>query len=346
MRAFILYITLIVALLARPVFSQSGSDVPDTVVSLPGIEIETSVDLAEIYIGDLVNYKISIKYDSTYELIPPPFGANLGAFDVKDYQSDVLTRLPDGRFQSDNNFVLSTFTTGNYVIPPIPVIFNLPDGSRKALLSEGVPIKVLSLLGNAEDSVDIKPLKAQHEFERDLLRYYIYGGALALLLIIIVVLVWLKLRKRRDELEPLDLRPAWEVAFERLAFLKQKNLPQEGKFKEYYTELTETLRTYFERMHRINALDMTTEEFLSILGEIELPAGLYESTEKLLTHADLVKFAKLIPAIEKTEQDFDDTHRVVEEVRADYDRQLRPQLTVSQTSGTSGSPPAAEEVTS
>ena len=53
------------------------------------IEIKTSVDLAEAYIGDLITYTMTITYDSTIELVPPPLGANLGAFDVKDYQADV-----------------------------------------------------------------------------------------------------------------------------------------------------------------------------------------------------------------------------------------------------------------
>ena len=107
---------------------------------------------------------------------------------VKDYQSDIMTRLEGGRLQSKNIFVLSTFTTGDYVIPPIPVLFNLPDGSRKALLSEGVPIKVLSMLGGVGDSVDIKPLKPQYEFVRDWRQYILpaVAGFVALLVILLL----------------------------------------------------------------------------------------------------------------------------------------------------------------
>ena len=72
----------------------------DTVLSIPGIEMETSIDKGEAYIGDLVTYEVKIIYDSTYELIPPPLGANLGAFDVKDYNPDIESRLDDGRIQS------------------------------------------------------------------------------------------------------------------------------------------------------------------------------------------------------------------------------------------------------
>ena len=127
----------------------------DTVASLSGIEVNTSVDRAESYIGDLITYTLTIRYDSAYHLVPPPLGANLGSFDVKDYKPDVETKLEGGRLQSQTTFVLSTYTTGDYVIPPLPILFVLPDSTRKLLMSEAAPIKILSLLDQAgTDSLD------------------------------------------------------------------------------------------------------------------------------------------------------------------------------------------------
>lgn len=320
---------------------QSVGENLDTVSVYPGIEITTEVDRSEIYIGDLITYTVTIKYDSTYELIPPPLGANLGAFDVKDYEPDVLTRLEDGRLQSTNKFVLSTFTTGDYVIPPLPVVFNLPDGTRKALVSEGVPIKVLSLLGNESDSLDIKPLKAQYEFKRDYTKYYFWGGTGLLLLLVVSLLIWLKLRARKEERQPLDLRPAWEIAFEDLALLKQKNLPQEGRFKQYYIELTEIVRRYYERMYDLNVMDMTTQELLYAFGRLELPEGLLDSMQAFFAHADLVKFARFTPDTDRAEEDFEEVHSAIEVVRVDWERRLLPHV-----SGGSDQPVASEEVAS
>jgi len=319
---------------------------PDTVAVYPGIEITTEVDRSEIYIGDLITYTVTIKYDSTYELIPPPLGANLGAFDVKDYEPDILIRLEDGRFQSTNRFVLSTFTTGDYVIPPIPVVFNLPDGTRKALVSEGVPIKVLSLLGNESDSLDIKPLKAQYEFNRDYTPYYFWGGIAFLFLLVVGVLIWLKLRGKREDRESVDLRPAWEIAFEDLALLNQKNLPQDERFKQYYVELTDIVRRYYERMYDLNVMDMTTEEFVSAFGRLELPERLLERMEDFFAHADLVKFAKFVPDRHRCESDFEEIHAAVELVRADWDRRLLPHLSDDSSADDSTPPALSEEVVS
>jgi len=334
---------MILALFLGPV-DAPAQEAPDTVSVYPGIEITTEVDRSEIYIGDLITYTVTIKYDSTYELIPPPLGANLGAFDVKDYEPDILTRLEDGRFQSTNRFVLSTFTTGDYVIPPIPVVFNLPDSSRKALVSEGVPIKVLSLLGNEGDSLDIKPLKAQYEFKRDLRPYYFWGAIAFLVLIVVVLLIWLRLRRKRKKAGPVDLRPAWEIAFEDLAVLKQKNLPQNENFKQYYFELTDIIRRYYERMYDLNVMDMTTEEFFGAFGKLELPEGLFEGMKEFFAHADLVKFAKHIPELELCETDFDQIHDAVEQVRVDWERRLLPHLSDDSTAESQAPPSQRAEV--
>lgn len=297
----------------------------DTVASITGIEIVTSVDRAEMYVGDLINYTITIEYDSAIELLPPPLGANLGAFDVKDYETDITTRLRGGRIKSENRFVLSTFTTGNYLIPPVPMVFKFPDGTRKIILSESVLIKVLSLLLNTDDSLDIKPLKAQYEFERDYTRYFIWGAVIFLILAIAGYLLWRKLRGK-GEAEFIDLRPAWEIAFEKLAILEQKKLIDEEKFKAFYLELTDILRVYLGRMYARNIVDMTTEEFFSIYAIIGLPTDAEQKLKEFFDHADLVKFAKYIPHSKRPEADFAYTHDYIELIRREFQKESEQEL--------------------
>lgn len=292
----------------------------DTVTALPGIEIQTAVDRAECLIGDRVEYTLTITYDSTYELIPPPLGANLGGFDVKDYQTDQISTLKDGRRQSVSRFTLSTFTTGDYVIPPIPVAFNLPDGTRKVLLSEGVPIKVKSLLAENADSLDIRPQKPVWEFARDMTAWYIGGGTVLAILLVAAWLMWRRFRRKEADVEAIDTRPPWEKAFERLAILKERRLPQEGGFQEYYFELTETIRQYLGRMYDVHVLEMTTEEFIESFQQVELPGSLYERCREFLQHADLAKFARYQPTTERCDEDLEAAHNMIELVRSDYVR--------------------------
>lgn len=298
----------------------------DTVSSLPGIEIETSVDRAEVFIGDLIRYEVAIRYDSSkYTLVPPPLGANLGAFDVKDYQPDQVKELDDDRIESRTLFVLSTFTTGDYTIPPLPVIFELPDESRKLLLAEPVPIKVQSLLTNAGDSVDIRPLKEQYAFPRDYTQYYTYGG-LGVILLLVAVVLWLLLRRKKREAELVDRRPPWEIAFEKLAFLQHEDLAGKEEYKEYYLRLTELARWYLERMYHVEVLEMTTEQFVESFEKRELPNGLYDNLISFFRHADMVKFARFTPERARTEGDFTLVHELIETVRADFERRQQQEM--------------------
>ncbi|MEW5795479.1 MAG: hypothetical protein AB1772_03875 [Candidatus Zixiibacteriota bacterium] len=340
---FIIFMWLGAAPGVTPVLAQEPAD---TVASVAGVEITTSVDRAESYIGDLITYTLTITYDSIYQLIPPPLGANLGAFDVKDYKPDIETKLDGGRLRSETIFTLSTYTTGDYVIPPLPVLFILPDSSRKVMLAEPVPIKILSLLEQARgDTLDIKPLKPQYEFPPDYTKYYIYGGLGALVLLIAAALLGWWLWKRQRIKKALDLRPPWEIAFEKLAFLKvqymDNPIADQLAAKEYYFQLTEIVRAYLGRIYRREVLEMTTEQFLDAFREIELPNQLYEQLRGFLGHADRVKFARLMPERERVENDFITAHDVIEIVRADYER--RQVAEVHTPPANTPQPPTAEE---
>lgn len=321
MKSFLKYL-IFVTLLCSSAFGQFQVD---TVNNLSGIEIQTSVDKAEIYVGDLIKYKITIIYDSIYQLVPPPLGANLGIFDVKDYQTDITSRMDDGRLKSENYFILSTFTTGDYVIPPFPVIFNLPDNTRKALLSEQVPIRVLSLLSSDADSLDIKALKPQlshtaEVFQKEKKYLYFWIAGILSLIGLIIFLIWRNYFKKKDT-EFIDLRPAWEIALEKLALLKQKNYLNEEQFKEYYIELSEIIRSFYEKLYDINVLDMTSEEFLLALKEINLPDGIHERTKKFLNQADLVKFAKYIPDLERANSDYEEIYEMINLIQNFWNKQ-------------------------
>ncbi len=306
----------ILAILAISATMLRGADKPpvDTVKSAPGITIETSVDRSEIYIGDLIKYTLAIIHDSDIVLTPPPIGANLGAFDVKDYQTDVETKLKDGRIKSESRFVLTTFTTGDYIIPPIPVEFKLPDGTVKYLISEPTPIKVKSLLAEGGDSADIRDIKGPIYFKTKALWPYYMAGA-------IVILAaagyywWWRRRKKLGPAEFIDTRKPWEIAFENLALLQQKGYIADRKTKQFYIELTEIIRAYFGRIYKMPVLDMTTDEFLEQIIQKEVDATLFERLKKFLNHADMVKFAKLIPETERMTADFEEASEMVEVVR-------------------------------
>jgi hypothetical protein len=101
------------------------------------------------------------------------------------------------------------------------------------------------------------------------------------------------------------LRPADEVALEKLDEIKAAKIWKDGKVKEYQTELTDVVREYISRRFGVQSTEKTSEETLRELEPIlvkgqrddvrctkEEGKALYERLAAMLRTADLVKFAK------------------------------------------------------
>lgn len=80
-----------------------------------------------------------------------------------------------------------------------------------------------------------------------------------------------------------------ERAWAELGELLKKNLPEKGKYKDFYVLLTRVVRRYIQRRYGIKAPHMTTEEFFKAFdqGSEESKAALRD----FMQGADMVKFA-------------------------------------------------------
>jgi hypothetical protein len=82
-----------------------------------------------------------------------------------------------------------------------------------------------------------------------------------------------------------------QKAMNEIERIKANNLVSSDNQKEYYTQLTDTLRKYIEERFGFNAMEMTSSEIISSLkshGDNEMISEL----NQLFETADLVKFAK------------------------------------------------------
>lgn len=94
--------------------------------------------------------------------------------------------------------------------------------------------------------------------------------------------------------EEADTRTPEERALDNLEELRQKQLWQSGRVKEYHTALTDTVRTFIEEATGIRATDMTSDETIEAIesGKWHVESGLLRD---IFITADLVKFAKSEP---------------------------------------------------
>lgn len=107
----------------------------------------------------------------------------------------------------------------------------------------------------------------------------------------------------------------YEAASSALRSLKEKQLWEKGMEKEYFTELTEILRTYLYRRFGINAMEMTSRQILASLKSNPELSDKRRYFRQILDMADFVKFAKVRPLPDDNVLAFDNAVRFVEETK-------------------------------
>ena len=93
--------------------------------------------------------------------------------------------------------------------------------------------------------------------------------------------------------------------------LAEKKLWQNGRDKEFHTELTEILRQYIEARFAVPAMEKTSDEILDELYELaESQKASLANLKQILSIADLVKFAKYHPYADENQLFVEQTKKV------------------------------------
>jgi len=281
------------------------------------ISVSSRVDKARILIGDLIRYSVTVTYDDSVHVEMPGFAANLGGFEIRDYDLKE-SRKADDKMVSEVSYIISTFLTGEFEIPPLFIHYTIGDDTTQhALMTESIKIVVESM--KASEAGDIRDVKAPLEIPRNwwfVLRWPLLGLSLVLLLITGFILY----RRHRAGKSLLPVRevpprPAHEVALEALDRLTGSDLYASGKIKQFYIELSEIIREYINGRYFVVALEMTTTEVLAGLRRQDLDEEVFNLFRTFLNACDLVKFAKSIPSAPVHEETVQTAYQIIEKTK-------------------------------
>jgi hypothetical protein len=279
----------------------------------PPVEVEARVDRASITIGDRLNYRLVARHAAGYQVELPAPGLGLEAFEIKEHEQLDRRRLADGRVEVGRAFVLSTFTTGTYVIPAQAVRYRGPGGSAGEVQTSPIRIEVRSIL--PADAKDIRGLHGPAEIPPDRGRLLKLGLAgLVLGAAIAVYRIW-RHRRLQPAAPTAPVLPPYEQAKLELEALARGPLLAAGEVKAFYVRLTEILRGYLGRRFEIDALVETTSELLAALTARPLAGEPLAIVSELMEVADLVKFAKHVPSGTATREHLEGAFHLLEITR-------------------------------
>ena len=281
---------------------------------LLAIIVSASIDSTTLMLGDQTDLHLQVTHDATEKVQMPVFGETLqtGIEIVDRTIVDSLT-LPDGRVQLNQYLTLTSFKDSLFSIDPIAVVRGEDTFWTEPLaLNVFQPFEVDSTLA----ITDIKDIERAPIWWWGIIRWILLAigvGGLA----IGGWYAWQWYQKNRkpeeEEINPELLRPADEVALEKLDAIKAQKIWKDGKVKEYQTDLTDVVREYIGRRFDVQSTEKTSDETLRELkpilasrqpSAISIQNGpeLYEKLRKMLQLADLVKFAKWHTTPDENEQ--------------------------------------------
>lgn len=292
--------------------------------------VRTNIDTDSLSIGDTFRYSLIIQQDQEYQKIEFPDSTSFPAsIELIDRQQFKLSEFADSLIYN-----LQYFGNEDLNIPEMLVTFYSEDDTIR-VRTEPVLLYFKSVV--AEGDTTLKPMKPNFSFSRPWWPWILAGLVLAAFLI-----WWYKFREEPEEAEPepqVEIKPFYnpikELEKSLLSIKKESDIAETKNFKLFYSEVGDAIRTYFEELYNIPALESTSTELLRYLDAYGVDDTMTEKTRIILRKADLVKFAKFTPSLDDAWETFDHAIEFMERakladsarisrLKAKYEAQFKP----------------------
>ena len=261
-------------------------------------KVQARIGAMEILIGEHVPVTVSVEAKQ---------GANIHFPDVATLPADIeflgkidndTEKLANGMQRQSRSYVFTSFVDTLYEIPPFVVTVDGEDYETNPL-----PLKVLTVEVDTTfvDQYNGPKYYGPKDVQDVEFNWMIDGWGHGLLMafilaLLVLAVIYLSLRLMNNKpiisrIRIIRHEPPHLKAMRSIERIKSEKMVTAENSKEYYTELTDTLRLYINERYGFNAMEMTSSEIIDRLMHTDDPKSLEELRQLFMT-ADLVKFAK------------------------------------------------------
>ena len=294
------------------------------------VTVDATIDSLQIYIGDQAKIKLQVALDADKRAIFPVYTDTLvrGVEIIDIAKADTQYINDNKRMLITQEYTVTSFDSALYYLPPMEVTVD-----NKAYRSKALALKVYSM------NVPLDPENPEQFFgpktvmQAPFVWEDWYGIIICGILLIPFALLLIYLIMRICDNKPIIRKvkvepklPPHQQAMKEIERIKSEKVWQKGQSKEYYTELTDALRTYIRGRFGFNALEMTSSEIIEKLLEMEDKEAIAD-LRTLFQTADLVKFAKHAPLMNENDANLINAIDFINETKEVEAENVKPQPT-------------------
>lgn len=258
--------------------------------------VSAAIDSTTLFIGDQTDLHLQATCEVGEQVQFPVLGDELiPGIEIVDKTIIDTTTLKDGRLQYNQYLTLTSFEDSLFYIAPLTFV-----SGDQTIQSEALTLNVVQPF--EVDSADMAITDIKGVYEAPIWWWGIFRWLLLALGIVgistggyyLITYLQARVSKKDEELDAVELlRPAEEVALEKLDAIREEKIWQSGRVKEYHTQLTDVVREYIARRFEVSSAEQTSDETLRAMRPLlNDKKELFEQLRRMLTLADLVKFAK------------------------------------------------------
>lgn len=266
------------------------------------VTVEATIDSAQILIGEQARISLEVSLDAGKRLQLPLFNDTIvrGIEVLEVAKPDTQYINGNKRMLIKERYTITSFDSALYYIPPIEVAVDdeVYKSGALALKVYSMPVDTL----HPEQFFGPKGAMSPEFVWADwymLIASVLLWGPLAYLF----AFLWKRYKENKPIIRKVKVErkmPAHQKALEAIDRINNEKIWKKGLAKEYYTQLTDALRSYIEDRFGFNAMEMTSSDIIEHLHKSSDVDALDELRELLQT-ADLVKFAKLTPLMSESD---------------------------------------------
>lgn len=292
------------------------------------VTVDASIDSLQILIGEQTKIKIEASFDAKYKAIFPQFNDTIiNGVEVIDIAKPDTQYLNDRqRLLITQEYTVTSFDSALYYLPPFEVIVDNKPYKSKALALKvySIPVDTLHADQFFGQKTIMEPPFAWEDWASAIWLSIFVIPLLALVIFLIIRFNDNKPIIKKIKVEP--KLPPHQQAMKEIARIKEEKVWQKGNPKEYYTELTDTIRTYIKDRFGFNALEMTSSEIIDKLLSIKDKESI-KDLKFLFETADLVKFAKFDPLMNENDMNLVNAIEFINHTKVDIPINKNPEPT-------------------